>query len=59
MGYRAESSMRPYRHAPRPIGVHPVQLPELHLKTTAFLCLNEVPSVSHAVSAVLIYLDQS
>ena len=33
MGYRDGSSMRPYRHGPRPIGVPPLQLPEGHLQT--------------------------
>jgi hypothetical protein len=42
MGYRDGLSMRPYRHGPRPIGVPPLQLPEGHLKTTAFLCLEQV-----------------
>jgi hypothetical protein len=42
MGYRDGLSMRPYRHGPRPIGVPPLQLPEGHLRTTAFLCLEQI-----------------
>jgi hypothetical protein len=33
--------MRPYRGSPRPIGLPPLQLPSLHLNTTAFLCIEE------------------
>jgi hypothetical protein len=42
MGCRDGLNMRPYRHGPRPIGVPPLQLPEAHLKTTAFLCLEQI-----------------
>ncbi len=30
-----------YRRNPRPIGLHPMQIPEQHVNTTAFLCLEQ------------------
>ena len=30
-----------YRHDPRPIGLHPMDIPETHVKTAAFLCVDQ------------------